>query len=47
MDTAAGHAVVKAAGGNVFIAENDNEEVIYNKENILNPWFIVKAQNIL
>ncbi len=40
-DTAAGHAVVKAAGGNVFQAENRNQEVIYNKEDILNPWFIV------
>jgi 3'-phosphoadenosine 5'-phosphosulfate (PAPS) 3'-phosphatase len=33
--------VVKAAGGNVFQAENRNQEVIYNKEDILNPWFIV------
>ncbi len=40
-DTAAGHAVVKAAGGNVFQAANRTKEVVYNKEDILNPWFIV------
>jgi len=41
-DTAAGHAVVLASGGLVVQAEDQNKEVIYNKENILNPWFIVK-----
>lgn len=43
-DTAAGHAIVKAAGGNVIIYET-NKEVTYNKENLLNPWFI--AENSL
>jgi len=43
-DTAAGHAIVKAAGGNVINYET-NSEVIYNKENLLNPWFI--AENSL
>ncbi len=38
-DTAAGHAIVKAAGGNVINSET-KKEVIYNKENLLNPWFI-------
>jgi len=40
-DTAAGHAVVKAAGGNVFRADNNQNELVYNKEDVLNPWFIV------
>jgi 3'(2'), 5'-bisphosphate nucleotidase len=42
-DTAAGHAVVKAMGGKVLQAENKNEELKYNKKDILNPWFIVYA----
>jgi len=40
-DTAAGHAVVKAMGGEVLQSENRNEELKYNKKEILNPWFIV------
>ena len=40
-DTAAGHAVVKAAGKTVLHAET-GEELTYNKENLLNPYFIVK-----
>ena len=39
-DTAAGHAVVLASGGRIVQANNPEEEVIYNKENILNPWFV-------
>ena len=39
-DTCAAHAVVKYAGGKVFIAET-RQELIYNKENILNPYFLV------
>ncbi|OQY03653.1 MAG: 3'(2'),5'-bisphosphate nucleotidase [Bacteroidetes bacterium 4572_117] len=42
-DTAAGHAIVKAAGGNV-INNDTNKEVTYNKENLLNPWFIAKSK---
>lgn len=42
-DTAAGHAVVKAMGGKVIQSENRNDELKYNKEDILNPWFIVYA----
>jgi len=41
-DTAAGHAVVLASGGKVVLAENETKELIYNKENILNPYFIAK-----
>lgn len=40
-DTAAGHAIAKFSGSNVKIANSDNE-LIYNKENLLNPFFIVE-----
>ncbi len=40
-DTAAGHAIVKFAGKKVFQFEN-KEQVVYNKENLLNPWFVVE-----
>ncbi len=40
-DTAAGHAIVKFAGKEIVQFEN-NEPLIYNKENLLNPWFIVE-----
>jgi 3'(2'), 5'-bisphosphate nucleotidase len=39
-DTAAGHAVCKAAGAHVYQANNTSEELMYNKEDLLNPWFI-------
>ncbi|MFH1325542.1 MAG: 3'(2'),5'-bisphosphate nucleotidase CysQ [archaeon] len=40
-DTAAAHAIVNAAGKKVYQYGKD-EELIYNKENLLNPWFVVK-----
>lgn len=40
-DTAAGHAIARAAGMEVYQAEN-GEPLQYNKENLLNPWFIVE-----
>ncbi len=40
-DTAAGHAVVLASGGRIVQATSPEDEVVYNKEDILNPWFIV------
>jgi 3'(2'), 5'-bisphosphate nucleotidase len=40
-DTAAGHAIVEAAGGKVVDTEK-RVSLQYNKENLLNPWFIVK-----
>lgn len=40
-DTAAGHAIVKFAGKEIFQFEN-NKPLVYNKENLLNPWFVVK-----
>ena len=42
-DTAAAHAVAKYAGCEV-INVDDNEPLCYNKENLLNPFFIVKRQ---
>ena len=41
-DTAAGHAVILSAGKRVVKANSLSEEVEYNKENLLNPWFIAK-----
>ena len=38
-DTAAGDAIVRATGKNVFQAQTD-EPLQYNKEDLLNPWFI-------
>ncbi len=40
-DTAAGHAVAKFAGCKVYNYET-NDELKYNKENLLNPWFVVE-----
>lgn len=37
-DTAAGQAVVEQAGGTV-INEDTGKPLVYNKENLLNPWF--------
>jgi hypothetical protein len=36
---------VLASGGRIVQAESPIDEVVYNKEDILNPWFIVKASN--
>jgi len=40
-DTAAGHAIVKYAGFSVK-KYNSTKELIYNKKNLLNPWFLVE-----
>jgi len=40
-DTAAAHAVVKASGKNVYRTDT-GDELQYNKENLLNPYFVVK-----
>ncbi len=42
-DTAAGHAVAKFAGCSVY-NYNTNTELEYNKENLLNPWFVVERK---
>ncbi|MDO4163096.1 MAG: 3'(2'),5'-bisphosphate nucleotidase CysQ [Bacteroides sp.] len=43
-DTAAGHAIARAAGMEVYQAETD-EPLHYNKEDLLNPWFIVEPKH--
>lgn len=43
-DTGAGHAIVNAAGGRVVLAEDENMALTYNKENLLNPWFIASGE---
>lgn len=40
-DTSAGHAVVRAAGKRMVVAGSDNE-VSYNKGDLLNPFFVVQ-----
>jgi 3'(2'), 5'-bisphosphate nucleotidase len=42
-DTAAGQAIVEAAGCHIVSADT-NQRMVYNKEDIQNPWFIVKAK---
>ncbi|MFD2542901.1 3'(2'),5'-bisphosphate nucleotidase CysQ [Lacinutrix gracilariae] len=39
-DTAAGQAICNAVGIDV-ISQDTNESLLYNKENLLNPWFLV------
>lgn len=39
-DTAAGQAICNAVGIKV-IAEDTKQPLLYNKENLLNPWFVV------
>ena len=40
-DTAAGHGIAKGAGKNI-IDHKTGEEMAYNKENLLNNWFVVR-----
>lgn len=42
-DTAAGHAIARAAGADIYQADSDSP-LIYNKEELLNPWFIVEPR---
>lgn len=44
-DTAAGHAIARAAGMEVYQADKD-EPLAYNKEDLLNPWFIVEKKRV-
>jgi 3'(2'), 5'-bisphosphate nucleotidase len=44
-DTAAADAIVRESG-KMTIQENNKEKLLYNKENLLNPWFIVKKGEI-
>lgn len=52
-DTAAGHAIARAAGCEIYQADgreprelNINEPLQYNKEDLHNPWFIVETRRI-
>lgn len=42
-DTAAGHAIARAAGMEIYQAGKD-EPLRYNKEDLMNPWFIVEPK---
>ena len=42
-DTAAGQAICEAVGLEVISKETD-APLLYNKENLLNPWFLVRGQ---
>lgn len=44
-DTAAGHAIARAAGREVYRAGTDTP-LVYNKEDLLNPWFIVEPKRL-
>lgn len=41
-DTAAADAILRAAGGQVIQADS-GEPLRYNKENLVNPWFLARA----
>lgn len=41
-DTAAGHAICLGAGKQIVLASDEETPLKYNKEDLLNPWFIVK-----
>lgn len=43
-DTAAGHAIARAAGKEIYQA-GTNEPLVYNKEDLLNPWFVVESKH--
>ena len=44
-DTAAGHAIVRAAGKEIYQVNKDIP-LQYNKEDLLNPWFIVEEKRV-
>ena len=44
-DTAAGHAIARAAGMEIYRADEEMP-LLYNKENLLNPWFIVEPKRV-
>ena len=43
-DTAAGHAIARAAGMEIYQADKKDVPLQYNKEDLLNPWFIVEKR---
>ncbi len=45
-DTAAGHAIIKMSGGTLVVSDS-GEEMDYNREDLLNPWFVAKSFSFL
>lgn len=45
-DIAAGQAIIEALGGTVVDTET-NQALVYNKENLYNPYFIVKTKAVI
>lgn len=43
-DTAAGQAIVTASGGSV-VAQETGRPLVYNKQDLLNPWFLAAGPN--
>lgn len=43
-DTAAGQVIAEKAGAVVYVHESGTP-MVYNKENLLNPWFVVAGDN--
>ena len=43
-DTAAGHAIANMSGYKI-LQYNSTQEIEYNKENLLNPWFLVEKKS--
>lgn len=43
-DTAAGQAIATASGARV-VRHDNGQPLVYNKRNLLNPWFIVERKN--
>lgn len=43
-DTAAGQIIIEESGGEV-VGVDDGKPVVYNKESLVNPWFIAARQN--
>ncbi len=40
-DTAAGHAILKACGKNIYLSDS-NVEMTYNKPSLVNDWFVAR-----
>jgi 3'(2'), 5'-bisphosphate nucleotidase len=45
-DTGAAHAIVLESGKQVVQYKND-KPLVYNKENLLNPWFVVRDKGVV
>lgn len=43
-DTAASHIIVLEAGGQIQLIDDSNKTLVYNKEDLLNPYFLVSSK---